>query len=164
MCKSVTRWSLPLFPAAALLVIAGCGVSVPMLKHGGGGGNVSVVLLGAPDCNNCRTRTASSLKVRVFQVADSSAIRGVLNNKTLNWSKQLEAAAANVLGKPMEDFIAPGASKTLEVAREEKATAVVIEGNFCAKSGADWYFIQPAKEKSVQLRADATGFTLIPRK
>jgi len=162
MCKSVTRWSPLVLAASALIVIVGCGASVPMLKRGGG--SVSVVLLGAPDCNNCRTRTASSLKVRVFQVADSSAIRGVLNNKTLSWSKQLDAAAANVLGKPMEDFIAPGASKTLEVVREEKATAVVIEGNFCARSGAAWYFIHPAKEKSVQLRADATGFTLIPRK
>ena len=64
----------------------------------------------------------------------------------------------------MEDYVAPGASKTVVVPREPKATAIVIEGNFCVKTGAEWYFIQPATHKAVELRAGATGFTLTTRK
>jgi predicted component of type VI protein secretion system len=135
---------------------------VPVL--GRGGAKVTVSLEGAPDCNDCRTRTASSVKVRIFQVADSSAIRTTLNNKTLSWSKQLEAAAANVLGKPTEEYVGPGLSKSVVIEVDPKAVALVIEGNFCEKSGADWYFIHPAKHKSVGLRAGATGFTLNKRK
>jgi predicted component of type VI protein secretion system len=129
-----------------------------------GAAKITVSLEGAPDCNDCRTRTASSLKVRIFQVADSSAIRTTLNNKTLSWSKQLEAAAANVVGKPTEEYVGPGLSKSVVIEVDPKATALVIEGNFCEKSGADWYFIHPAKNKTVGLRAGATGFTLNKRK
>src|SRR6185369_7905365 len=106
------RW-FPLLCVAAVLACAGCSSSVPVLSRGPS--KIAVSLEGAPDCNDCRTRTASSLKVRLFQVADSSAIRTTLNNKTLSWSKQLEAAAANVVGKPTEDYVGPGLSKTVLV-------------------------------------------------
>ncbi len=151
-----SRMCLPLLVAAALTG-AGCASSLPVV---GGGGPVTVTLTGAPDCNNCRTRTASSLKVRAFQVADSSAIRTVLNNRALGWSKQLEAAAANVLGKPVEDYVGPNITKSLSIPRDPKAVAVVIEGNFCEKTDATWYFIHPMRSKSVALRAGSTGFTL----
>lgn len=151
-----SRLCLPLLVVAAL-ASSGCSSSLPVV--GRGGGSVTVTLTGTPDCNNCRTRTASSLKVRAFQVADSSAIRTVLNNRALGWSKQIEAAAANVLGKPVEDYVGPNITKTLTVVRDPKAVAVVIEGNFCEKTDATWYFIHPARNGSVTLRAGSTGFT-----
>lgn len=157
MRTPLPRW-LPLLLTAASFACSGCSSSLPVV--GGRAAKVTVAVEGAPDCNNCRTRTASSLKLRIFQVADSSAIRTVLNNKTLSWSKQLDAAAANVLGKPVEEYVGPGVGKSVTVERDPKAIAIVIEGNFCEKSGADWYYIHPAKRKSVGLRAGATGFAL----
>jgi type VI secretion system VasD/TssJ family lipoprotein len=149
------RALLPAFMLAC--AVAGPALALPFI---GGGGKTTVTITAAENCNNCGSGTASALKVRVFAVADEAAMRTVLNNKTLGWSKQMEAAAANVLGKPSEDFIAPGATKTIVIARDAKATVVVVEGNFCKKTGADWYFIHPAKKKSLKLTAGATGFTL----
>lgn len=138
-------------------VFASAAFALPFI---GGGGKTTVTITASADCNNCGAGTASALKVRVFAAADEAAIRTVLNNKTLGWSKQMEAAAANVLGKPSEDFVAPGSTKSIVLQRDDKATVVVVEGNFCKKTGADWYFIQPAKKKSLKLTAGATGFTL----
>lgn len=139
-------------------VLAGSALALPFI---GGGGKVTVTITATANCNNCGSGTASALKVRVFAVGDEAAIRTVLNNKGLGWSKQMEAAAANVLGKPAEDFVTPGTTKTIVLARDAKATAIVVEGNFCKKTGADWYFIQPAKKKkALKLTAGATGFTL----
>lgn len=157
MRTPLSRW-FAVLATVALFACPGRSWAIPFIHRGGG--KVIVALDGAPDCNNCRTKTASSLKVRIFQVADSSAIRTVLNNKTLSWSKQVDAAGGNVLGKPVEEFIGPGVGKSVVIARDPKATAVVIEGNFCEKSGADWYFIHPAKKKTVRLQAGSTGFTL----
>lgn len=126
----------------------------------GGGGKVTVTITAAANSNNCGSGTAAALKVRVFAVADEAAVRGVLNNKGLAWGKQVEAAGANVLGKPVEDFVAPGTSKSIVVARDAKATVIVVEGNFCKKAGADWYYIHPAKKKKLKLTSGATGFTL----
>lgn len=144
------------------LVLA-CALAPPVLAlpfFGGGGGKVTATVTAASDCNNCGTGTASALKVRVFAVADEVAIRTVLNNKSVGWSKQVEAAAANVLGKPAEDFVTPGASKVFVVERPAKATAIVVEGNFCKRTGAGWYFIQSAKKKTLKLTAGAMGFEL----
>lgn len=142
--------------------LAGPASAIPFI--GGGGGKVTVTLVGLPECNNCGTGSPSALKVRMFAVADSTAIRTILNNKTLSWSKQLDAAAANMLGKPVEEFVGPGATKTVVVPRDPKATAIVIQGNFCKKTGAAWYVVHPAKKKQVKLEAGATGFQLTPRK
>jgi predicted component of type VI protein secretion system len=161
MRKRVLTWPSLLALAAAFLV-AGCGASLPGLKHGGG--SLSLTVNGAPDCNNCQSHTASALAVRIFQVSDSTAIKGVLNNKALSWGKQVDAAAANVLGKPIEDYVRPGGSKSLVVARDAKATAVVVEGNFCVKSGSDWYFILPGKARQAALVAGPTRFTLTTEK
>ncbi len=152
-------------PALALLSLVACVVASPVLALpfiGGGGGKVTVTIAAAADCNNCGSGTASALKLRVFMVADEAAIRTVLNNKGLGWSKQVEAAGANVLGKPLEDYVAPGASKVLVVPRDAKAGAIVVEGNFCKRAGAGWYFILPTKSKpkTLKLTAGATGFTL----
>jgi predicted component of type VI protein secretion system len=145
-------------PALALACsLAGPALALPFI---GGGGKVAITIVASADCNNCGSGTASSLKVRVFQVADEGAIRTVLNNKGLGWGKQVEAAAANVLGKPAEDFVTPGTTKVITLAKDGKAKAIVIEGNFCKKTGADWYFIQPAKKKAPKLTAGATGFTI----
>ncbi len=158
------RSPLARVPRLVMLALAlACATVLPALALpfiGGGGGKVAVTIAAANDCNNCSSGTASALKVRVFAVADEAAIRTVLNNKGLGWSKQIEAAAANVLGKPTEDFVAPGTTKVLVVARDPKATAIVVEGNFCKRTGAAWYFIQPAKKKALKLTAGATGFTL----
>lgn len=145
---------------AAACVVVSPARALPFI--GGGGGKVTVTITAAADCNNCSSGTASALKLRVFAVADEAAIRTVLNNKGLGWSKQIEAAGANVLGKPSEDFVAPGTTKVLVIARDPKATAIVVEGNFCKRTGADWYFIQPAKnkKKTLKLTAGATGFQL----
>lgn len=148
---------------ALAFVLLACAAVVPASALpfiGGGGGKVTVTITAAAECNNCGSGTASALKLRVFMVADEAAIRTVLNNKGLGWSKQLEAAGANVLGKPMEDFVAPGASKVLVLAKDPKATAIIVEGNFCKRSGAGWYYIQPIKPKLLKLTAGATGFTL----
>ena len=121
---------------------------------------MTVTITAAANSNNCGSGTASALKVRIFAVADEAAIRTVLNNKGLAWSKQVEAAGANLLGKPVEDFVAPGTTKTIEIARDSKATVIVVEGNFCKKAGADWYYVHPAKKKKLKLTSGATGFTL----
>lgn len=152
----MSRVSVPALALACLL--AGPAFALPFI--GGGGGKVTVTIKGDPNSNNCGGGTASALKVRVFAVADEAAIRTVLNNKTLSWSKQMEAAGANVLGKPVEDFIAPGTSKTIVLERDAKATVVVVEGNYCKKTGADWYYVHPAKKKKLSLTSGATGFTL----
>ncbi len=148
---------------ALAFVLLACAAEVPASALpfiGGGGGKVTVTITAAAECNNCGSGTASALKLRVFMVADEAAIRTVLNNKGLGWSKQLEAAGANVLGKPMEDFVAPGASKVMVLAKDPKATAIIVEGNFCKRAGAGWYYIQPIKPKLLKLTAGATGFTL----
>jgi predicted component of type VI protein secretion system len=151
---------MPRVVLPALFLACAFAGSARALPFIGGGGKTTVTIAAAATCNNCGSGTASALKVRVFAVADEAAIRTVLNNKGLGWSKQMEAAAANVLGKTVEDFVTPGATKTIVLARDAKATVVVVEGNFCKKTGADWYFIQPAKKKALKLTAGATGFTL----
>jgi type VI secretion system VasD/TssJ family lipoprotein len=145
----------------AALVLA-CALASPAgaLPFIGGGGKVTVTIKAEANSNNCGSGTASALKVRVFAVADEAAIRTVLNNKGLAWSKQMEAAGANVLGKPVEEFVAPGTSKKIVVARDAKATVIVVEGNYCKKAGADWYYVHPAKKKVLKLSSGATGFTL----
>ena len=148
----------PLALTVALCFALPCtAVALPFI---GGGGKVTVTITAAANSNNCGTGTASALKVRIFAVADEAAVRTVLNNKGLAWSKQVEAVGANLLGKPVEDFVAPGTTKTIELARDAKATVVVIEGNFCKKAGADWYYVHPAKKKKLKLTSGATGFTL----
>lgn len=154
--SGMPRVAVPALALACLL--AGPAFALPFI--GGGGGKVTVTLKADANSNNCGGGTASALKVRVFAVADEAAIRTVLNNKTLSWSKQMEAAGANVLGKPVEDFIAPGTTKTIVLERDPKATVIVVEGNYCKKSGADWYFVHPAKKKKLGLTSGATGFTL----
>lgn len=126
----------------------------------GGGGKVTVTITAAENSNNCGSGTASALKVRIFAVADEAAVRTVLNNKGLAWSKQVDAVGANLLGKAVEDFVAPGTTKTIEIARDAKATVIVVEGNYCKKAGADWYYVHPAKKKKLKLTSGATGFTL----
>ena len=70
-----------------------------------------------------------------------------------------------MLGKPTEDFVAPGTTKVIVLARDPKATVIVVEGNFCKRTGADWYYIQPTKKlKALKLTAGATGFKLTPGK
>ncbi|MCC6348543.1 MAG: type VI secretion lipoprotein TssJ [Candidatus Eisenbacteria bacterium] len=154
----ISRVGLPAIALACVLAgPALAGVPLPFL---GGGGKVKVTITAAANSNNCGGDAASALKVRVFAVADEAGIRTVLNNKGLSWSKQIEAAGANVLGKPVEDFVAPGTSKTLVIARDPKAKVIVVEGNYCKKAGADWYFVHPAKKKSLKLTSGAMGFTL----
>lgn len=167
MRMSTPRISRVVLPAIALACAlagpapAGPAIALPFL---GGGGKVTVTITAAENSNNCGGGTASALKVRIFAVADEAGIRTVLNNKGLAWSKQVEAAGANVLGKPVEDFIAPGTTKQIVVARDAKATVIVVEGNYCKKAGADWYYVHPAKKKSLKLTSGATGFTLTTRK
>ena len=149
----------PLALTVALCLALPCSaVALPFI--GGGGGKVTVTITAAENSNNCGSGTASALKVRIFAVADEAAIRTVLNNKGLAWSKQVEAAGGNLLGKAVEDFVAPGTTKTIEIARDAKATVIVIEGNFCKKAGADWYYVHAAKKKKLKLTSGATGFTL----
>ena len=152
---------LILLAFATACVLVSPARALPFIGGGGGG---KVTIAATADCNNCGSGTASALKLRVFAVADEAAIRTVLNNKGLGWSKQIEAAGANVLGKPVEDFVAPGTTKVLNVARDAKTTVIVVEGNFCKRSGADWYFIHPAKKKALKLTAGATGFKPTPGK
>lgn len=159
MPMSTSRMLRGSLPALALAcALASPALALPFI--GGGGGKVTVTIAADANSNNCGTGTASALKVRVFAVADEAAIRTVLNNKGLSWAKQVEAAGANVLGKPVEDFIAPGTSKTIVVARDAKATVIVVEGNYCKKTGADWYYVHPAKQKKLKLTSGATGFKL----
>lgn len=158
MRTSNSRISRVAIPAIALAcTLAGPALALPFI---GGGGKVTVTITAAANSNNCGTGTASALKVRVFAVADEAGIRTVLNNKGLAWSKQIETAGANVLGKPVEDFVAPGTTKSIVLARDAKATVIVVEGNYCKKSGADWYYVHPAKKKSLKLTSGAMGFTL----
>ena len=150
-------------PAFAVFVLSACVVAQPahaLPFIGGGGGKVTVTISAASDCNNCGSGTASALKIRVFMVTDEAAIRTVLNNKGVGWSKQIESAGATVVGEPSENFVAPGATKVFVVAKEAKATAIVVQGNFCKRTGAGWYFVQPVKSKTLKLTAGATGFTL----
>lgn len=147
--------------AVSLLALV-CSFGTPALALpfiGGGGGKVSVTIAAAANCNDCGSGTASALKVRVFAVADEAGIRTVLNNKTVGWSKQLEAAGANVLGKPAEEFVAPGTTRTFVVVRDAKATVIVVEGNFCKRVGAAWYYVHPARQKKLKLTAGSTGFS-----
>lgn len=152
----ISRVAIPALVLACALT--GRALALPFI--GGGGGKVTVTIAAAANSNNCGSGTASALKVRVFAVADEAAMRTVLNNKGLAWSKQMEAAGANVLGKPVEDFVAPGTTKSIVVARDAKATVIVVEGNYCKKAGADWYYVHPAKKKTLKLTSGATGFTL----
>lgn len=148
-------------PALALACsVAGPARALPPLPFLGGGGKVKVTITAAANSNNCGGGTASALKVRVFAAGDEAAIRTVLNNKGVSWAKRVEAAGANLLGKPTEDFVAPGTSKEFVIQRDAKATVIVVEGNFCKKAGADWYVIHPAKKKSLKLTSGSTGFTL----
>jgi type VI secretion system VasD/TssJ family lipoprotein len=151
------RASLPALAVALCFALPCPALALPFI---GGGGKVTVTITAAENSNNCGSGTASALKVRIFAVADEAAVRTVLNNKGLAWSKQVEAVGANLLGKPVEDFVAPGTTKTIELARDAKATVIVIEGNFCKKAGADWYYVHPAKKKKLKLTSGATGFTL----
>lgn len=153
---------LVLLPIGIASALPHASLALPFI--GGGGGKVTVTITASADCNNCGAGTASALKVRVFAVADEAGIRTVLNNKGLSWSKQIEAAAANVLGKPIEDFVTPGTTKVLVIPRDAKAKAIVVEGNFCKRIGAGWYFIEPGKKKTLKLTAGATEFQPTPGK
>lgn len=151
----ILRAALPLLCVA--IALAGCARKMPFV---GGSAKVTVAIDAAPNSNNCGGGTASALKVRVFAAADEAAIRTVLNNKGVAWAKQVETAGANVVGSPAEDFVAPGTRKEFVVELDPKATVVVVAGNYCKRTGADWYYIHPAKEKSLTLTSGATGFTL----
>ncbi len=142
--------------AVTLLVavwsVSGCGARR-------GSPTVQVTISATADCNNC-SGTPSALKFRVFQVADTGAVRTMLN-KGLPWAKHLEAGGANILVKVTEDFVGPGARKTIPTQRDPKAQALVVEGNFCKKVGASWYVIHPlAKKGPLLVTAGATGLSI----
>lgn len=60
-----------------------------------------------------------------------------------------------------EDFISPGDTKTIPGARDPKATAIVVTGNFCKKVGASWYLVHPlARKGPLRILAGSTGLTL----
>lgn len=129
-----------------------------------GSPTVQVSISATADCNNCGGGAASALKFRIFQVADTGAVRTMLN-KGLPWSKHLEAGGANILVKISEDFVSPGETKLIPTERDPRATAIVVEGNFCKKVGASWYLVHPlAKKGPLQISAGATGLTVVPRK
>ena len=149
------RAALPALALNAMLV--GCAGALPFI---GGGGKVTVTITAADNSNNCGGGSAAALKVRVFAAADEAAIRTVLNNQAVSFTKRIEAAGATVLGKVNEDFVSPGGTKEFVLKRDPKAAVIVVEGNFCKKTGATWYYIQPAKKKSLKLTSGAMGFTL----
>lgn len=142
---------------AVLLVVVmsvvGCGGARK------GSPTVQITIRATADCNNC-SGTPSALKFRIFQVADTGAVRTMLN-KGLPWAKHVEAGGANILVKVTEDFVSPGASKTIPTQRDPKATALVVEGNFCKKVGATWYVVHPlAKKGPLLVTAGATGLSI----
>ncbi|MBI5167859.1 MAG: type VI secretion system lipoprotein TssJ [Candidatus Eisenbacteria bacterium] len=159
MRRSIRRFlALAVVSCAALVLLAGCGGARK------GSPTIQVTVTASADCNNCGGGAASALKFRVFQVADSGAVRTMLN-KGLPWGKHLEAGGANILVKAAEDFVSPGASKTVATQRDPKATALVVEGNFCKKVGATWYVVHPlAKKGPLLVTAGPTGLTVTPRK
>ncbi|MFN8587433.1 MAG: type VI secretion lipoprotein TssJ [Candidatus Eisenbacteria bacterium] len=153
MRRSIRR-SVGLLAVLFVVVVSvvGCGARK-------GSPTIQVTITAAADCNNC-SGTPSALKFRVFQVADTGAVRTMLN-KGLPWAKQLEAGGSNILVKVTEDFISPGASKTIPTQRDPKATALVVEGNFCKKVGATWYVVHPlAKKGPLLVTAGPTGLSI----
>lgn len=146
-----------------------CALLIATFLHGcggthGGGSTFVVNLVGGKDCNNCGAAGASALKFRMFLVSDSTGIRTSLN-KGLPWNKHVSDAGSVVVGTPMEDFINPNSTKPLQVLKDPKAKALVVEGNFCKRVGADWYVLVPLKTKGpFTVTASATSFAVTNRK
>ncbi|MCC6652728.1 MAG: type VI secretion lipoprotein TssJ [Candidatus Eisenbacteria bacterium] len=155
MRRSIRRFIVAVAALSALFaVVQGCAG----IKKGSP--TVQVTLTGAPDCNNCGGGTPSTVKFRIFQVADTGAVRTMLN-KGLPWAKHVEAAGPNIVMNVGEDFVSPGISKTKSTQRAPNATAIVVEGNFCKKVGASWYTIHPfAKKGPLLITAGSTGLTV----
>lgn len=161
------RFASVIAACLAPALLAGCGA------HKGGaaagppgvvkaGTTIRITLTASADCNNCGTGPGAALKYRVLQVADEGAMRTALN-KGLPWSKQVEAAGANVVARVAEDFVNPGKSVEVPTTRDPKAAAIVIEGNFCKKVGASWYVVYPLTKKGpIVVNVGATGMTLAP--
>lgn len=154
MRRSIRRSvGLPAVLLAVVMFVVGCGGARK------GSPTVQITITATADCNNC-SGTPSALKYRVFQVADTGAVRTMLN-KGLPWAKHVEAGGANILVKVTEDFVSPGSSKTIPTQRDPKATALVVEGNFCKKVGATWYVVHPlAKKGPLLVTAGATGLSI----
>jgi type VI secretion system VasD/TssJ family lipoprotein len=139
---------------AGLVLLSGCGA-----LHKGAP-TIVITLTATADCNNCGGGSASALKYRIFQVADDGAARIALN-KGLPWAKQLDAAGSNVLTRVVEEFISPGATKQVSTLKDPAAKAIVIEGNFCKKTGASWYIVHPlTKSGPLKISVGSTGLTL----
>jgi len=116
--------------------------------------SISLSLTATAECNSCGKASAQPLEFEVLQVTDPAAISGTslvqvwANEKTLFGDALLTRDTGSIV---------PGAKQPFVYARNAKARAVIVVGNFCKPDGSCWYFTQSlSKGSKMALEAQAS--------
>ena len=143
--------------AALLALSSGCA-KVPLI---GGKPAVQLSMEASAQCNNCGKATAQPLEFAVLQVTDPAAITGT--SLVQIWGKEKSLFGEALLTRDA-GFVDPNAKQAFSYAKNPKAKAVVVVGNFCKPDGACWYYVQPlSKGSRIKLRADASCLSVVKK-
>ena len=124
----------------------------------GGKKSFQLSITATPQCNTCGKASAQPLEFAVLQVTDASAITGT--SLVQIWGKE-KALFGDALLTRDTGSIVPNSSQPFPYARDPKAKAVIIVGNFCKAEGNCWYVTQLlSKGSRLNLKAEASCWSV----
>ncbi len=116
--------------------------------------SVSLTLTATPECNNCGKASGQPLEFEVLQVTNPAAISGT--SLVQVWSNEKTLFGDALLTRDTGSIV-PGSKQPFAYARNPKAKAVIVVGNFCKPEGSCWYFTQSlSKGSKMALEAQAS--------
>jgi type VI secretion system VasD/TssJ family lipoprotein len=122
-----------------LALLTSCA-KVPIV---GKSSDIDIKVTADANCNSCGNPNGNPLTLRVLQVTEASSFAGL--SLVQLWDSE-DARLGSGLVEKKEFTIEPGAEKVLTTPRQEKATAVVVVGNFCRTEGRCWYLARTLPE------------------
>ena len=138
-----------------LVLLASCA-KVPIV---GKSSDIDIKVTADANCNSCGNPNGNPLTLRVLQVTDPASLAGL--SLVQLWDNE-EARLGGGLVEKKEFTIEPGTEKVMTTPRQEKATAVVVVGNFCRTEGRCWYLARTLQQGggiSFQVRAGQSCLT-----
>jgi type VI secretion system VasD/TssJ family lipoprotein len=146
----------PAFAALVALVAltSGCGMM-------GGKKSIQISLEAGADCNNCGKDSSQPLEFAVLQLTDASAITGT--SLVQIWGKEKNLFGDALLTRDTGSII-PRSTQPFVYARDPKAKAVLVIGNFCRPDGNCWYYSQLLSRGSkISLKAGASCLGVVTK-